>query len=221
MCIVTLVRHGQASAGTDNYDRLSPLGIEQASHLGQWWTKTGLQPNAAFAGSLQRQQHTAQLALDRATLKHEITTLTDLNEYSHTDVDDLFGEGASSASGPGLTFDNYLSIMERWRDAAETELNGVESWNQFMSRGLAAVLAGADAVGPDGHAVLFTSGGVVATLLGAVQSHPFSVIIENIWNIRNSSVTTLQVTGKEVQLLDFNAVPHLELHNNRRLITQI
>ena len=27
---ITLVRHGQASYGTDNYDQLSPLGHEQA-----------------------------------------------------------------------------------------------------------------------------------------------------------------------------------------------
>ncbi len=221
MSIVTLVRHGQASAGTDNYDRLSPLGIEQARYLGQWWAKTGLRPGAAFAGTLVRQQHTAQLALDEAALLLDVTTLADLNEYSHTEIDHLFAHGLSSASGTDLTFSDYLTIMKRWRDAQDDSLNGAERWANFMSRGLNAVHASADAVGPDGHAVLFTSGGVIATLLGSVQSHPFPLIIENIWNLRNSSMTTLQVTANRVELLDFNTVPHLQWHNNDQLITQI
>lgn len=221
MSIITLVRHGQASAGTDNYDRLSTLGVQQARHLGDWWAKTGLTPTAAFAGTLERQQHTAQIALEHANATSSIGTLANLNEYSHTEVDREFGGGFSSDSGVDLTLDDYHGIIDRWRTAPDSALNGVESWEHFMSRGLSAIQDACEAVGPDGHAMLFTSGGVIATLLGSLQQHPFALIIENIWHIRNSSITTLQCHGDSRYLINFNGVPHLEVHNDDQLITQI
>ena len=36
-----LVRHGQASAGSDDYDRLSSRGQEQSARLGRWLADTG------------------------------------------------------------------------------------------------------------------------------------------------------------------------------------
>lgn len=222
MSIITLVRHGQASAGTDNYDRLSTLGIQQARHLGDWWAKTGFTPTAAFAGTLERQQHTASLALEHANLTSvSVTTLPNLDEYAHTDIDREFGGGFSSDSGINLTLPDYQGIINRWRTAPNAELNGVESWTHFMSRGLSAVEDAVEAVGPDGQAVLFTSGGVIATLLAAIQNHPFPLITENIWYIRNSSITTFQCDGDLKPLINYNCVPHLEVHNDDQLITQI
>ncbi len=68
--LVLLVRHGQASFGDDDYDRLSPLGERQACSLGHWWAQggDGLHggPAAAWHGGLQRQQRTAELCLAAA-----------------------------------------------------------------------------------------------------------------------------------------------------------
>ncbi len=222
MSIITLVRHGQASAGTDNYDRLSTLGQQQSKLLGDWWKKLGTQPDAAFAGTLERQQHTASLALEHANLKQlRVDTLPDLNEYNHNDIDAAFGEGFSSDSGMDLTLEDYHDIMDRWRKAPASKLENVESWDQFMSRGMNALQHAHDALNGDGHALMFTSGGIVATLLGNVQDHPFHVIIDNIWYIRNSSVSTVQFDGKKAHLLDFNCVPHLDCQADKKLITQI
>jgi len=222
MSIITLVRHGQASAGTDNYDKLSTLGQQQARLLGDWWAKTKVTPDAVFAGTLERQQHTASLTLESAGIQNlTVGTLAELNEYAHTDVDREFGQGFSSDSGVNLTIKDYYGIMDRWRSADESSLNAVESFQHFMSRGMQAMHQAHEAVGDTGHAVLFTSGGVIATLLANVQSHPFSVIIDNIWYVRNASVSTLQFDGSSAQLLDFNGVPHLDCQADKTLITQI
>lgn len=222
MTTITLVRHGQASAGTDNYDRLSPLGVQQARYLGEWWAKTGLTPTAAFAGTLQRQQHTAKLVLEHGNLSSlTVETLSNLDEYAHTDVDREFGGGFSSDGGSHLTLPDYHGIIDRWRSAPNSALNGVESWSNFMSRGLHAVEEARQAVGSSGHAVLFTSGGVIATLLGTIQSLPSKLIIDNIWHIKNSSVTTLLCNDNSKYLINYNCVPHLEHHNDDHLITQI
>lgn len=53
-----LVRHGQASFFSQNYDQLSELGASQARTLGRWWATRGLQADAVFVGPLQRHEQT-------------------------------------------------------------------------------------------------------------------------------------------------------------------
>ena len=50
-----LVRHGQASFGADDYDVLSPLGMQQAKRLGEYFKTKGLVFDAALTGTLRRQ----------------------------------------------------------------------------------------------------------------------------------------------------------------------
>jgi len=50
-----LVRHGQASFGADDYDVLSPLGMQQAIRLGEYFRAKGITFDAALTGTLQRQ----------------------------------------------------------------------------------------------------------------------------------------------------------------------
>ena len=45
MSVIYLIRHGQASFGTDNYDQLSALGREQSAILGSYFAaRTNLRP---------------------------------------------------------------------------------------------------------------------------------------------------------------------------------
>jgi len=41
MSEIFFVRHGQASFGSDDYDRLSPLGVRQAKILARYLAQTG------------------------------------------------------------------------------------------------------------------------------------------------------------------------------------
>src|SRR4051812_30533219 len=63
MPIVLLVRHGQASFGGDDYDRLSDLGREQSQATGRWLRHRELRRPVVVHGSLRRQRDTAALAL--------------------------------------------------------------------------------------------------------------------------------------------------------------
>ena len=56
-----LVRHGQGSFGTGNYDKLSELGCEQARLVGRHFAETGVKIDALYAGTLVRQHETAEL----------------------------------------------------------------------------------------------------------------------------------------------------------------
>ena len=52
MATIYLFRHGQASFGADDYDKLSPLGERQATLLGHYLRDSGITLDAAFSGSL-------------------------------------------------------------------------------------------------------------------------------------------------------------------------
>ena len=223
MTIVYLIRHGQASAGTDDYDRLSALGQRQATLLGEHWQRLNIKPDAAFAGSLKRQQHTAQLVLEASKLDLPIQQLNQLDEYNHTHIDELFAMGKKSDDPGGLTFDEYHATMARWRDAESQEVEGYESFQTFENRGIEAIQAACS----KGHSsvALFTSGGIVATVLKQALGKDFTHTMKSIWNTRNSSVTTLQVDGQSAStstyMVDYNTVSHLEYHSDRSLITLI
>ena len=60
MGAIHLVRHGQASFGTGDYDRLSELGHEQARLAGQDMAARGLRPDVVIHGGMRRQRETAE-----------------------------------------------------------------------------------------------------------------------------------------------------------------
>ena len=226
MTNVFLVRHGQASAGTDNYDRLSDVGIEQARLLGEYWKRSGFTADAVFHGTLQRQQHTAELALEGLHIKPQTNVVEGLNEYVHDTVDRLYGGGLSSAAGDNLRFDQYLEIMARWRDAAPTD--ETQSWQDFSVQGWNAIqnvvaeTAEQDAsTGQHSNLVFFTSGGIIATVLQQALAFEFEATMHALWQTRNASVTSLLFNRDGVCLVDYNTVPHLQMHAKPELITQI
>ena len=62
MAAIYLVRHGQASFGSANYDQLSELGTRQADATGEYFARCGITLDAAYSGDLSRQRETARLA---------------------------------------------------------------------------------------------------------------------------------------------------------------
>ncbi|MGN6110094.1 MAG: histidine phosphatase family protein, partial [Kofleriaceae bacterium] len=83
MGILYLIRHGQASYGQADYDRLSTLGEAQARAIGQFLATARL--DALYAGPLHRQQQTAQhaaaAAADAGATLPAAITLPELAEY--------------------------------------------------------------------------------------------------------------------------------------------
>jgi len=222
MSTLYLVRHGQASAGTDDYDRLSELGRTQATLLGQWWAKQEFNADFSYHGSLSRQRDTALLSLGQLgptpnTIVHE-----GLNEYDHDVVDAEFANGVKSDDPDTLTFEDYLGIMRRWRDATETaNQSKAEPWLDFQQRGWHTVKELHSAAQNKGNHVFFTSGGVIACIVSVILDLNFVHTIDAIWRIRNSSITTLHFDGSNARLIDFNTVPHLQSHHDASLITLI
>ncbi len=62
MGVVIMVRHGQASFGSDDYDVLSETGWEQGRLVGRWLAERGLSPTAVVSGGMRRHRETAEAA---------------------------------------------------------------------------------------------------------------------------------------------------------------
>ena len=54
MSVLLLVRHGQASFGAADYDRLSALGERQSRLVGEALAARGVRPDLVVRGSLRR-----------------------------------------------------------------------------------------------------------------------------------------------------------------------
>ena len=112
MTQLVLIRHGQASFGKTNYDKLSPLGEKQAGIAGRALRAQGWQFDALIAGDMDRQQVTAQQAAAAFTSPPPIQTRVAFNEY---DAASLFAAYMPRvlAQDPALAGDEKKVLQDR------------------------------------------------------------------------------------------------------------
>ncbi len=78
-----MIRHGQASFSSSDYDRLSGLGRTQSEILGEYLLRLGISFDAVYAGSLLRQTHTAEIVLDRMECRSKDNPVATTSESDH------------------------------------------------------------------------------------------------------------------------------------------
>ncbi|MDP4301790.1 histidine phosphatase family protein [Leptothrix discophora] len=218
-----LVRHGQASFGADDYDRLSPLGWQQCRRLGAWWRARGLRFDAVLCGTLRRQRESlAAIAegldqpLDALPVEHR----PGLDEY---DSDALIAallaahaaEGRPVTPPPLDTPEGYRQHFRLLREALQRWFDGTLAAPGLMphAQWRAGILAALDHVQQahaGGEVLLVSSGGPIATAVGHVLGVPAAGVIELNLRIRNSAVSELATHPRGHRLLAFNGVAHLD-----------
>src|SRR5262245_6229597 len=117
MSRLTLVRHGQATPFATVTDRLSATGEAQAKRLAQFWMRHDIQFDAAYSGTLQRQQRTAEIVSDsfaQASLHFPaVETTSAFNEY---DAEGILRKLAPAFAEENREFkrlsDDYLANRE-------------------------------------------------------------------------------------------------------------
>lgn len=231
MTTIVLVRHGQASFGTANYDRLSPLGERQAVLLGQHWQATGFHADRAVAGSLSRQQCTGEQALSAlGSRAPRLTTDADFNEFNHTQLvqaylprlvadDPALAAGSSRAlHDPALFRTLFARIVRAWTDGLAPAGPLDETWDAFCQRCLDGVRRAAD--GAD-RVVVFTSGGVISALLRAALGVDNATALRLNWRIWNASVHELGLRPKGLSLNGYNDIAHLRLAGDPTVLTRL
>lgn len=222
MATIYLVRHGQASFGADDYDRLSELGHRQAHLVGEYFRDHGIHFDAIYSGDLSRQRETARLASASQPEKvpHKIDhrfneiqndqqlkyLMPEVVKHNPT-VQALLDRGLGSSKDYQKVID---AVFNYWVSPACDEPR-IQSWSDF-SNGARQALADVMHEQGSGKTIgIFTSGGTLATIvaqtlgLGGEQTYQF---YEPIFNC---SVTQLFYSGSRVSLSYFNDCSFLQV----------
>lgn len=234
-----LIRHGQASYGEADYDRLSVRGQEQARAVGRWLTTAKI--DEIYSGPLRRQVQTVSFATEAATALGTAlpasTELPEMAEYPAFEMlkhfvprlvalDAKFAAIESSPT-PRLLDEAFHTILARWA-SDEWHVDGLERVAEFVGRvrgGLTRMLSGARS---GSRIACVTSAGPIGVAVGLTFGIPDSRMVRTSIVIRNASITELKFRTQDfarsaawrpeqVSLVTFNLTSHLtdEQHTER------
>jgi broad specificity phosphatase PhoE len=233
MSTLTLVRHGQASFFTADYDQLSSTGQTQARLLGEYWVRRGLAVDAVYTGPRVRQRQTAEhvglafrsvgLAwpdpvileeLDEYDLGGLLQRLAPSLEQEHAGFADLMGRYRESHENEDRArqFQKMFEVLTlHWLEASSA-VPDVEGWPSFRARVGRGVRRMLEPSGRGRRVVAFTSGGFIGAAVRRALDAPDRVALELSWRLRNSSLTEFIFTHDRCTLDSFNTLSHLEDH---------
>ncbi len=201
---IVLVRHGQANSGAtteEDYDRLSPLGHQQAEWLGAWMRAHEPAFDLVLSGTMRRHVETADgmgvAPKDRDARLNEMN-YTALAQEMHKELGEPIPRDYSAF------IDHVPKTLAAWHGG---EIKGAEPFAAFEDR-VSAILA--EAAAPGRRVLCLTSGGVITMALRAALGLDIGRTAEVLLPITNSSVHRFHVTPRGIALAAYNAHPHLD-----------
>lgn len=207
MSQITLIRHGQANHAAQDeagYDKLSPLGHQQAAWLGEYWREIDQPFDRVYTGLLTRHRETAT-AMDADHWGEPVEDAR-LNEVEYFNLSRLMHEqlGIVPPKDRDGFIDHLPLVFTAWQDG---KIEGTsESFHEFQSRiddVLREIAAG------EGRALVVTSGGLIAMAIRLAMGLEMGAFARLALTIMNTSVHQLHPVGSGLTLTQFNAVPHL------------
>jgi len=234
MSEIYFVRHGQASFGEKDYDRLSPTGIRQAKLLAQHMVRTGQFFDAVYCGTLLRQRNTAKELIDSFSERGidipELFISGDFDEFDSLAVwtaqipmmiaekPTLSAELESVYSDKKTFQQIFEKVMYRWV-SGNFDKPGAPAWSDFkkrVERGICNIL---ETHGSGRKIIIFTSGGPISAAVQHSLGLTDNKAIEISWQIMNASVTRFKYNSRGIMLSVFNDITHMEMEKDKELIT--
>jgi broad specificity phosphatase PhoE len=228
-----LVRHGQASFGKANYDKLSDTGELQCRLLGDYWASQSLKFDAVYSGTLERQrQSLAMIREAYAEAGLDLPASTEMPEFDEFDSEKFMTQSIPqlqrdhpdliklmiklaprNRTDPAEFVKNfelaYDGVMGLWR-SGELNVKGMESCPEFNDR----VVRGLDRVmaeeASDRTVLLMSSGGPIAVMARRALKNSGRDLSGRAGHSFNSSVTEFSYGGDELSLVNFSQTPHLD-----------
>ena len=226
MPLARLIRHAQASWGSVDYDRLSPLGETQAKHLGRW---------------LAADETTAYTKVIRGSMRRHVQTLDAIeaafiaagsplpaahvdpgwNEFEHEPMLGAYAaRHADDANLPAARAGDHraqravlMAAVQAWR---EGRLDGdvAETWSDFGRRVAdARARIGAAA----GTVLIVTSGGPMWRCAQAALELDDAGLTKLDLALRNTGISEFQRSMERWHMLSWNELPHLAAAEHREL----
>ena len=206
-----LVRHGQASFGAADYDKLSELGHRQSVRLGEYFAARGTRFDAVLTGTLKRHAETWAGIKQGAGLDLQPELWPGLNEFDSAAVIGAIHPEPLTATDTPEMYKYHFRLL---RDGLTQWMNGVvsprgmPSYTEFVQ----GVTSALDHVRKQhtGNVLIVSSGGPISTAIGHILGTVPEKTIELNMQIRNSAVTEFLFTPKRHLLLTFNSLAHLD-----------
>lgn len=204
------MRHGQASFGGADYDRLSSVGEAQARHAARALAAADRVPDRIVSGPRVRQKTTALCARDAlgGGQAPAIEEEPRLDEFTAgLPLMQRVLEDAGSRPREEL-IERYLAALEAW-GRGDLEVQGAESMHAFLAR-VTSWLDDLSRSRRRGERVLaVTSAGVVAAAATLTLGLPAPTWGRLVRVVRNGSLTEIAYTSDRRTLLSFNGAAHL------------
>ncbi|MFK7949345.1 MAG: histidine phosphatase family protein [Saprospiraceae bacterium] len=222
-------RHGQASFGAANYDKLSPKGEEQSLELGKYLVQKKVQFDKIYVGPLERQRHTFELVksvYDKNNVPiPERIIMPELKEHhgfraTRTGLPKMISTipflqklQTEMEENPKLKKRNSLLMFEYFMNEwveGKVVVDGFEPWIDFrqnVDSGLKTILENMQKSEKVGA---FTSGGTISAIAAnSLHITNQKRVAAMNFSIRNTSFTTFLYSRKQFNLLSLNEIPHL------------
>lgn len=224
-----LIRHGQASYLSGNYDQLSTRGIEQAHHLGHYLLQNEIQFDEVYSGPLERQKHTCNIVKEiyikadrffpepiimESLVEHDGPKALGLI-YDHLVANDLFVKQLQDQiiQSPEVKFEKSLEIFEyfipKWMKG-EYDIEGVQSWEHFRLLANKGIQSKFSKLTTSNSIAAFTSGGTITAILADVlKIDDHSAIAQYMFRMYNTAINSFYYDGTQLNLHLYNNTTHL------------
>jgi len=209
MAELVLVRHGQASFGADDYDRLTELGWQQSRWLGEYFRDRNVVFDLVLRGSLRRHAETLQGIAEGMGIALDGSEDPRLNEYDSHALLSAHLKGKPMPQGADRR-EHFRVLREAMYVWADGTLAGHphEPFTEFRGRVLAAL--GTLRASKARRGLVVSSGGPISTILAEVLGMPQRGVVDLNLQTRNTGVTELQAGASRIHCVSFNNVPHLD-----------
>ena len=227
MATVHLIRHGQASFGSSNYDQLSDTGWVQGRVTGRF-LKQVVTPDAAFRGDLERHRETAEAiaeGFDGTFPSPHIDAA--FNEFDHLEVIQRFRPAwadpqqmkadLAREEAPRKAFQKaFAASVNRWI-SGDYDHEYSETWSQFAARvwhGLEEALARSAGAR---DLVIVSSGGPISVVVQRLLGLSDQQALELNAVLANTGISRMLYSGSggnsRRSLAVFNSTAHLEMES--------
>lgn len=214
MGAIALIRHGQASFGAADYDKLSPTGEQQALVLGRALRPRLRGVDRVQTGGMRRHKQTAAGVLEGLALDRPCEQNLGWNEYDHEEVIHRYNPAYKSRTrmmadmarhkNPRRAFQEmFAQAIERWMDGAH-DADYAESWPVFRQRCLQALHDLRESLGRGETALVFTSGGPITAIIQELMGIPAANIFRINWTLANCGITKVIYSERGLFLSSIN-----------------
>jgi broad specificity phosphatase PhoE len=214
---VYFVRHGQASYGTSDYDRLSDLGHVQAGWLGQHLAETIGGFDRIVSGDLRRHRETLA-GIMKALPDSQTTEDARFNEMAYFPLEQAY-IAANGGQPPGDQLDMaafFRQVLVAW-EAGEIPAPP-EAYDDFKTRIINALT---EFAAPGERVLIVSSGGPVGVALAHILSLDLHAMTDVILHTHNASYSRFMVHPERLSLIQYNVISHLEAPDRRYAQTYI